>query len=241
MPRRKSLSGGGDNMNNVSNNEQPQVYKAVRAVGIFRPKFQPNPPVKIFADSLNVIGTAFWLKDYKVLITCAHVVQGLLGAPIEITGLLVIGNRGNYMRASIDLLDFSHDLAVLRLAETPKELLEKEASDGLEITENYPNVGENVAYAGFPLGLQLLNSTQAPTYSEGVVGAQLRHHGLRKEIQITGAVIGGFSGAPIVSKKEAAKLIGVLSSSPSQDAGKANIFMAISWEHVKTLAESTKL
>jgi len=225
----------------MSQVNEPAVYKAVRAVGILRPKFQPTQPGRAFAESLDVIGTAFWVKGYNVLVTCSHVVQNLVGAPIEITGLLVVGNRGNYIRVGVDLLDFAHDLAILRLpADVPKEIVDKEANDGLDIADNYPNVGENVGYAGFPLGLQLLNSTHAPTYAEGVIGAQLRHQGNRKEIQITGAVVGGFSGAPIITKNAPDKVVGVLSSSPSKDAGNANIFMAVSWEHVKALLELAK-
>ncbi len=218
----------------------PIVYGAVRPVGIFRPKFQPNSG-KVFADSLNVIGTAFWLKGYNILITCAHVVGTLVGAPLEIAGLLVIGNRGKFMRAHVELLDFSHDLAVLRLAaDTPKEVLDKELLSGLELADKYPSVGESVQYAGFPLGLQLLDAAHDPTFSEGVIGAQLRQQGLVKQIQITGAVTGGYSGAPIVLKSDPVKVIGMLANSPSKDAGDANIFMAVSWEHIKAIAELAK-
>ncbi|MDD5773214.1 MAG: serine protease [bacterium] len=219
---------------------EPIVYSGVRALGIFRPKFQPNSG-KVFADSLNVIGTAFWLKGYNILITCAHVVKDLVGAPLEIAGLLVVGNKGNYKRAHVESLDFSHDLAILRLSsDTPKEMLEKEYLNGLELAGRYPEVGESVQYAGFPLGLQLLDSAHMPTFSEGVVGAQLRQTGFVKKIQITGAVTGGFSGSPIVLKNDPTKVIGVLSDSPSKDAGDANIFMAISWEHIKAIAELAK-
>lgn len=227
--------------NNSSKNAQPVVYRAVRSVGILRPKFDPVPQQRIFAESLNVTGTAFWLKNYNILVTCAHVVQGLVNAPVEITGLLVIGNRGNYLRASVDLIDFKRDLAILSLSpETKPEVLEKETKDGLEIAETYPSVGEPVAYSGYPLGLQLLNSTQEPTYSEGVIGAQLRHQGSRKVIQITGPVAGGYSGTPVVLKNDPRKVIGVISHSPSREAGNANIFMAISWEHLKVAAELSK-
>lgn len=221
-----------------TNEETPRVYRAVRAVGILRPKFQPNKPQgPIFAESLDIRGTAFWLKEYKIMISCAHVVQDLLGAPVEITGLLVVGNRGNYARATVATIDFEHDLAVLKLTpDTPKEIVDNETEDGLEIIDSYPNVGVPVAYAGFPLGLQLLNSTQEPTYSEGVVGAQLRHQGTKKVVQITGPVVGGHSGTPVVLKEKPVKVIGVLSHSPSRDAGIASIFMAISWEHVRAIA-----
>lgn len=219
---------------------EPNVYKAVRAVGTLRPKFHPNKG-KIFADQLDIRGTAFWLKDYNILITCAHVVQDLVAAPIEIAGLLVIGNLGNYLPAKVGFVDFNHDLAVLYLPpDTPKEVIDGESKDGLKITGKYPVVGTQVAYVGFPLGLQLLNSTHSPTYAEGVVGAKIRNHETKKEIQITGVVTGGFSGSPVVLKSSNDELIGVLSNSPSQEAGNASIFMVTSWEHVKALAELTK-
>ncbi len=216
----------------------PLVYKSVRALGTLRPRFQPSQG-KVFIEGLDVIATAFWLKDYKVLITCAHVVQNLFGAPVEITGLLVVGNMGQYGRAVVSSIDMEHDLAILRLVEAQQDFVDKEAADGLVIIDQYPSVGEAVGYSGFPLGQQLLNSTHAPTYAEGVIGAQLRHLGVRKSIQITGAVAGGFSGSPVVLKGTEV-LIGVLSNSPSKEAGDANIFMAVSWEHVMAIAELSK-
>lgn len=216
----------------------PTVYKAVRAIGILRPRFQPSQG-KAFVESLDVIATAFWLRDYKILVTCAHVVEKLLGAPIEITGLLVVGNMGKYNRAVIGAIDMEHDLAILRLADVSDDFIKEETRDGLDITDVYPTVGEKLGYAGFPLGKQVLNSTHAPTYAEGVVGAQLRHQGVRKNIQVTGVVAGGFSGSPVVSKKTN-MLVGVLSNSPSKEAGNTSIFMATSWEHVKSLANLSK-
>lgn len=227
-----------ENKNPQDKPENPAVYKAVRAIGILRPRFQPSQG-KAFIEGLDVIATAFWLKEYKILITCAHVVENFLGAPVEITGLLVVGNMGNYGRAIVGTIDLEHDLATLRLVDAPNDFVDTEANDGLKIVEQYPTVGDEVGYAGFPLGKQLLNSTHAPTYAEGVIGAQLRRQGLRKSIQITGAVASGFSGSPVVSKKTN-KLVGVLSNSPSQEAGNSSIFMAVSWEHVKALAELSK-
>ena len=81
---------------------KPKVNNAVRAVGTLRPKFAPKGG-KVFSDELNVIGTAFWLKNEKALLTCAHVVQNLIGGPLEVAGLLVVGNAGNYRRAVIDV------------------------------------------------------------------------------------------------------------------------------------------
>lgn len=217
---------------------EPPVYKAVRAVGTLKPKFQPNPKGTIFADTLDVRGTAFWLKEYRIMVTCAHVVRDLVVAPIEITGLLVVGNKGNYARATVGLVDFDHDLALLHLPDdVPGEIAAKESADGLGLADSYEEIGASVSYAGFPLGTRMLGSTHAPTYAEGVVGGQIRRQPRRLELQVTGAVVGGFSGAPVVSKKHPDKLLGVLSNSPSKEAGDAHIFMAISWEHVFALAE----
>lgn len=217
--------------------EIPAVYKAVRAVGTFRPKFNPSNG-KIFSDELNVIGTAFWLSEFKVLITCAHVVQAILGLPLELAGLLVVGNAGKYRRAIIDQIDLRHDIAVLRLVDEENKFLsgmelQKESDDGLVIIDKYPNVSTEVSYSGFPLGEQLLNQIHASTYSEGVIGIQRRENEIRKEIQVSGAVVGGFSGSPVVMKGTD-EVIGMLSNGPEKSA---NIFMAISWEHIKAAAD----
>lgn len=217
---------------------QPPVYKAVRAVGTVRPTYLPQN--KSFGNNLQVIGTAFWLKDYKVLVTCAHVVQSLFTGPLEQTGLLVVGNLGKYARAVVASLDLGHDLAILQIVEENDQFINAESSSGLKIIDSYPQVGEAVAYAGFPMGSQLLNSIHSPTYAEGVVAVQLREGPARKEIKVTGAVAGGYSGAPVVLKGETPKLIGVLSSGPSAPGTQGNIFMAISWEHVKAIAELAK-
>ncbi len=215
----------------------PPVYRAARAVGVLKPKLQMNAQGQVFADALEVLGTAFWLKEYKVLITCAHVVQHLVATPIETAGLLVVGNLGTYLRATVDIVDFNHDLAVLRLpGDTSPDVLAKELQDGLDVATAYPPVGTTVGYAGFPFGTQLLSSTHAPTYSQGVVASPARVQPLLKQLQITGTVAGGFSGAPIVDTASPSQVIAVLSNSPSAAAGQASIFMGISWEHVKALA-----
>jgi len=221
----------------VTGVDQPEVYKAVRAVGVVKPTYMPQG--KSFGNNLQVVGSAFWLKHYKVLVTCAHVIQNLSTGPLEQTGLLVVGNLGKYARASISSIDLGHDLAILQIIEEAEAFIDAEAESGLEITDSYPQVGKAVGYAGFPMGSQLLNSIHSPTYAEGVVAVQLREGPWRKEIQVTGAVAGGYSGAP-VALKEGSKLIGVLSSGPSAPGTQGNIFMAISWEHVKAIAELAK-
>ncbi len=216
------------------------VYGAVRAVGTLRPKFSPQQG-RIFSDELNVIGTAFWLKEEKVLVTCAHVVQGLIGGPLELSGLLVVGNAGNYQRATVDCIDLAHDIAVLKLVDNNGQPiagqdLDTQAETGIEITDSYMPISTQVAYVGFPLGNQLLNELHSPTYSEGVVGVEKKQNPNRKEIQISGPVVGGFSGSPVI-ELGSGKLIGVVSNGPSLSG---NIFMAISWEHVGAIAKLAK-
>jgi hypothetical protein len=214
----------------------PPMYDSVRAIGTFRPKFIPGQG-RVFSDELTVLGTGFWLKDEKVLITCAHVVQNVLSAPLELAGLLVVGKTGSYRRAVIASADVEHDLAVLVLVQdngqpVQGDELSAEASSGLVITTQYPDVATAVGYAGFPLGNQLLNSLHSPTYAEGVVGIQQRQTGRRKEIQISGPIAGGFSGSPIV-KVGTNELVAVVSSGPGSQG---NIFMGVSWEHVRAIA-----
>lgn len=215
----------------------PPIYTAVRAVGVLRPKFQSKPVAgKVFADELSVRGTAFWLKNEKILVTCAHVLKGLVEAPIEISGLLVVGNQGNYQRATIGIVDLEHDLAILHLV-APPELIQQEANSGLLLADSYPDVGLKVAYCGFPLGNQLLDEKHLPTYAEGVVGAAFTPTTGKKKIRITGTVVGGFSGSPIVDIAKPDHVVGVLSDSPSKEAGDADIFTAVSWEYLKALSK----
>jgi hypothetical protein len=216
----------------------PSVYAAVRAIGTIRPKFQISSDGRVFADTLDVRGTAFWVRGANVLVTCAHVVQDLVVTPIELAGLLVVGSPRGYLRASVLAVDFVHDLASLRLPDDTKpEIIQVESQFGLDLADAYPAVGERVSYAGYPGGLQLLDKSQMPTFATGVVGAQVRQRETAKYIQITGHILGGFSGSPIVADSSPDKVIGVVSKSPSSEVGQAGIFLASSWEHLKALVE----
>ncbi|MFA5188657.1 MAG: serine protease [Patescibacteria group bacterium] len=222
------------------------VCAGVRAVGLVRPRFDPIQQ-GFLPPQLDVIGTAFLLKGYEVIITCEHVVRDFVNNPTEIIGMLVIGKQGIYFPVSIDSTDFAHDLAILRFRKNPnitdekfKEFLGNEFSTGLELTDRYPDVSTKVGYAGYPMGTQLLNQKHDPTYSEGVVGIKLCETDIRKEIRITGPVAGGFSGSPIVLKESPQKVIAALANSPTKEAGDANIFSGISWEHIKAIATLAK-
>lgn len=217
--------------------KQPYVYQAARWVGVVQPKFQPENRNLIFAPRLSIRGTAFWLKYPPLLVTCSHVVEHLAYAPVEQTGLLVVGSNGNHMRVAIGLLDFMHDLAFLVPQNVTDQELEKESANGLDIASDYPKLGEEVEYAGFPLGNQLWDQHKEPSYAKGIVSARMRDEGLRKVIQITGSIAPGFSGSPIVSRDDPKRVIGIISNSPSQEAGQAQIFMAVAWEHLQVVSK----
>ena len=214
----------------------PFVCNAVRAVGVIKPQFDPGRRI-FLPPQLRINGTWFWLKKYEAFATCAHVIQNILGTPIEVAGMLVVGGNGfEYRKATISIIDFLHDLAILRL-EADKEYLDAQIATALEITDRKINIAEQVAYAGFPLGNELLNSKHSPTYCEGIVGSEILEDTVPKTIQISGSVAGGYSGAPIVLKSEPHKVIAVLANSPSKAAGDASIFRGIHWKHLKELFE----
>lgn len=229
------------NTENLIDNTADQLCNAVHAVGFIKPKFDPHSQ-GFLPPQLEIIGTAFLLKDKRSVITCAHVVLQFANLPIELSGILVIGKKGSYRPVTIDCVDHAHDLAVLRFKKLPmetdiqfNEFLNLQFGEGLELSEQYASVSDKVAYSGFPLGNQLLTQLHEPTYFEGIVGIKVRKDDIRKQVQISGPVIEGFSGAPIVSKSSK-KVIAIVSNSPSQQAGNAGIFMGISWEHIQAIS-----
>jgi S1-C subfamily serine protease len=230
---------------NIKDNTAEMLSSAVRAVGFIKPKFDPQQQ-GFLPPQLEVIGTAFLLKDKQVIITCDHVVRQFANLPVELAGILVIGQKGNYRPVSIDSVDYAHDLAILRFKKLAQEtdeqfnqFLKTQFDSGLELSNEYAEVSEKVAYTGFPLGNQLLTQLHEPTYFEGVIGIKVRNSDIRKEVQISGSVIGGFSGSPIVNKNNQ-KVVAMVSNSPSPEAGSAGIFMGVSWEHIKAIADLAK-
>jgi len=197
----------------------------VVAVATFKPKFNPKLG-KIFSDELNVMGTAFWASDKKVLTTCAHVVNDLIKFPVELAGLLVIGYKGRFYRATVGIIDTQHDLATLEIIDQ----FDLQQVTGISVVSDYVPVSTKVAWAGHPLGNFLLDQIHQPTYNEGVVGVDKRIEAHRKCIQISGTVIGGYSGSPVIDRDNG-NILGVVSNGP-QNSG---IFMAISFEHVAAL------
>jgi S1-C subfamily serine protease len=205
-----------------------KLLNSVRSIGIIKPSFNFNTQ-SFLPPQLNILGTGFWVGD-GVFVTCAHVVQNLLGGPIELVGSLVVGgNRQQYLKATISILDMEHDLAVLQVSNKDFHNTQKEFC--LTINGKKEEIGSDIRFAGYPLGNHLLNEEHTPVFSKGVIahtGSAINK--LRKEIKISGSVEGGFSGSPVVN--DDGLVIGVVSNHPEQTK---NIFNIISWEHVEKI------
>ena len=145
--------------------------------------------------------------------------------------LVVGGNSEQYCRASIAILDLEHDLAVLQIGDISNHVGNIDRC--LKITSTTESVGDNVRFAGYPLGNTLLNEEHTPIFSKATVAHKSSAVGkLRKEIKISGFVEGGFSGSPVVNDSD--ELIGVVTSHPTETK---SIFNIVSWEHVQKLID----
>ena len=220
--------------NNTSvENSNARLLNSVRSIGTLKPIFDITNQ-NFLPPQLNILGTGFWVSD-GVFVTCAHVVQGLLSGPLELVGMLVVGgNRQQYLKATISILDLEHDLAVLQISNKDFHFAQKQYC--LEINNEREEIGSDIRFAGYPLGNHLLNEEHTPVFSKGIIahtGSSVNK--LRKEIKISGSVEGGFSGSPVVNNSN--HVIGVVSNHPQQTK---NIFNIISWEHVEKIVALEK-
>lgn len=213
------------------------VYEAVRCVGTLKPVFDPNAN-GFYPPELRVSGTGFWVKDYGCFITCAHVIDDYLGKSIDESGMLVVGGNGHsFQRAKIFIVDYQHDLALLDVKCSDNNERKQDIDAGLTFIDRDPIVGEQIAYAGFPFGQDLLNAKHSPTYSEGVVGKEILHTNRCTEVQFTGPVVGGYSGSPVVLRIDRRRLVGVLSNGPSDGGNTGDIFKGIHCKHIIELCK----
>jgi len=210
--------------------DNSKLLNSVRSIGTLKPIFDFNTQ-SFLPPQLNIAGTGFWV-DNGVFVTCAHVVQNLLSGPMELVGMLVVGgNKNQYLKATISVLDLEHDLAVLQVAD--KNFHAGQKGNCLKINNKKEIIGMNVRFAGYPLSNQLLNEEHTPIFSKGSIAhTSSSINKPRKEIKISGFVEGGFSGSPVVDDDN--NLIGIVSNHPQQTK---SIFNIISWEHVAKLVE----
>lgn len=210
--------------------DNAKLLNSVRSIGTLKPVFDINSQ-SFLAPQLNILGTGFWVGS-GIFVTCAHVVQGLLSGPLELVGMLVVGgNKSQYLKATISVLDLEHDLAVLQIADKNFHNTQKDLC--LEINTKKEVVGMSIRFAGYPLGNQLLNEEHTPIFSHGAIAhTSSSVNRLRKEIKVSGFVEGGFSGSPVVD--DDSNLIGVVANHPQETK---SIFNIISWEHVTKLVE----
>lgn len=210
-----------------------KLLKSVRSIGTLRPIFDVKSQ-EFSPPQLNILGTGFWV-DEGIFITCAHVVQRLLSGPMELVGMLVVGgNKSQYLKAVISILDLEHDLAVLQISDKDFHITQKDCC--LKIGFTKEDVGMNIRFAGYPLGNRLLNEEHTPIFSKGVVAHTTSSiNKLRKEIKISGFVEGGFSGSPVVDNDD--NVIGIVSNHPNETK---SIFNIVSWEHIVKLIDLEK-
>jgi len=206
------------------------LLNSVRSIGTLKPIFDFKSQ-NFLPPQLNILGTGFWVGE-SVFITCAHVVHGLLSGPLELVGMLVVGgNKNQYLKATISILDIEHDLAVLQIADKNFHINQKATC--LKINNTKEKVGMNIRFAGYPLGNQLLNEEGTPIFAKGTIAhTSSSINKLRKEIKVSGFIEGGFSGSPVVDDEN--NLIGIVSNHPEQTK---SIFNIISWEHVAKLID----
>lgn len=214
------------------------LIKAVRCVGGIKPEFDPQAN-NFKAPQLTVMGTGFWVKNKNVFVTCAHVVERFLQRSLDEVGMLTVGGNGApYRRATVDVIDYSHDLAILNVLDA-SDAIKIQCEQGLCISKINPAVATPVAYAGYPFGNQLLDKEHSPTYAEGVVGKSVVSAPGLKTIQISGPSVGGYSGSPVVVKtspNSSYVVIGVLSNGPSDRGNTGNVFNAIHWQHLDDIS-----
>jgi len=229
--------------------DQPEFVNAVRWIGSAIPQHAPNPETgEMFTTRISVSGTGFYLKNKPFLITCYHVVsdfveqedkiaEGLLqGEEENKSKVLLVGSPFGCSPASVVAVDIKHDIAILE-THVPEELRKEESKIGFQIGKYFPKIGERVAYCGYPLGDALCGETHHPTYAEGAIGSVPRLSKEINRIQISGPIVGGYSGSPIFSRYHQNTFLGmVYQTAPDVRAGQAGIFYGVGYEHIENLA-----
>ncbi len=187
------------------------------------------------ADFPPILGTGFFISREGVVCTCRHVAEaiGQLSHPPGYQGFpaAVIGFReendddgaawGTYVMEiqAIGAATLEPAGAQGYVGPNPPDVaylkVNVRETPALELAEHSVREGEMVAFAGFPLGNQLLRAPGwlhqvCPTMHSGVVGAILPHrqHPTPHGFLVHANTQGGASGSPVFRKD--GKLVGML-------------------------------
>lgn len=227
----------------------PKFMEAVKWIGIANPVLQPSEETgEMFSTERKILGTGFYIKNKPYIVTCHHVISPFLkdteaeageilsGVRSSIREVLLVGSAYGFNTASVVGVDMKHDIAILE-EHVDKERRKKHANAfGFKFGKEFPNVGERVAYAGYPMGDALCYENHHATYAEGAIGSVPRSTPDLNKIQITGPTTGGYSGGPLFSRYNQETLYGMVYEQPSErGASDAAIFYAVGANHVHNL------
>ena len=135
-------------------------------------------------------GTGFAVHPEGVIVTCAHVVEGVDNVSVSIDGRQIPGR--------VIAVDSQNDLAVVKVEHAFERII--------ALNDELPEQGESCRAIGFPLSSELGNKVKVSTGS--IVGDDMRMH--ERRLQIDATVNPGNSGGPVVG--ENGELYGVADS-----------------------------
>jgi S1-C subfamily serine protease len=135
-------------------------------------------------------GTGFAVHPEGVIVTCAHVVEGVENVSVSIDGRQIPGR--------VIAVDSQNDLAMVKVEHAFERII--------ALNDELPEQGESCRAIGFPLSSELGNKVKVSTGS--IVGDDMRMH--ERRLQIDATVNPGNSGGPVVG--ENGELYGVADS-----------------------------
>jgi S1-C subfamily serine protease len=231
---------------------RPEYVDGVRWIGMEFADFNHEGDLnEMFSIRTHIMGTGFYLKNKPFVVTCFHVIEDCID-PVNIQSPhsehsirsgrdryiknLIVGDENGHEKAVIVAIDPKHDLALLEL-KISEEHRKEESRCGFELAKEYPKIGERVGYCGYPISDKLCVESIQPTYAEGAAGSFVQKTKTMNKIQISGPIIGGFSGSPIFSRYKQKIVYGIAYTSAADDAsGRSEIFFGAGYEHIANLA-----
>jgi len=232
--------------------KRPEYVDGVRWIGVDIPEFNHEGEVnEMFSIQTHIMGTGFYLKNKPFVVTCYHVIAKCMDpvnmqSPHSVHSIkdegqrfiqnLLVGSENGKEKAVIVAIDPKHDLALLEVKISENHRKEESAC-GFELAKDYPKIGERVGYCGYPIADLICRESIQPTYAEGAAGSYVQRTKSINKIQISGPIIGGFSGSPIFSRYKQRIVYGVAyDSAADNETGRSEIFFGVGYEHIANLA-----